>query len=149
MLSEHQQQSDNDSELQALDGRITALETKINKVADIIIDTPSKALAGRLTAFESELDDLVKQQHTLTVETTLAPDFITDDEDTLLEDSTLLQAALVKCGYEIVSHTDGSLTVIIDGVTYSYTVLKGFKKNGVSAYKTRLVDDNLKLCTWL
>lgn len=149
LLSEHQQQSDNDSELQALDGRITALKAKINKVADIIIDTPSKALGERLTAFESELDDLVKKRHALTVEATLAPDFLTDDEDTLLEDSTLLQAALVKCGYEIVSHTDGSLTVTIDGVTYSYSVLKGFKKNGVSAYKTRLVDDGLNICTWL
>ena len=118
-------------------------------MADIVIETPSKALQKRLTTFENELEDLVKQRHTLTVETTLAPDFITDDEDTLLEDSTLLQAALVKCGYEIVSHTDGSLTVIIDGVTYSYTVLKGFKKNGVSAYKTRLVDDGLNMCTWL
>lgn len=149
LLLERQQQTDNDSELQALDGLITALEAKVNKVLDILIETPSQRLQKRLTDIESELEKQIKQRHTLTVETTLAPDFITTGEQELLNDEALLSSTLIKCNYEITSHKDGTLAVNFDDVQYKYEVLKGFKKNGVSAYKTRLINHSLNYCTWL
>lgn len=148
LLRDHQQQSDDSSELDALEGEISLLQSSIDRLVDLLIKTESATVEGRLKASEAAMKALLDKQHLMTVEGSMSPDFLPDVETLNLDDKTLLRSALIRCGYKMATNGQGDVTVHVGDKTYKYNVKKGFKKNGLAGYKLRIYDE-LEKVTWI
>ncbi|WP_105213674.1 recombinase family protein [Pseudoalteromonas sp. T1lg22] len=154
MLRQHRQDNNDEAELQALDGEIALVKSKLKNIEKALERVVTDGLLDSLESFQKDLDSLEGKRLLLEGGSSFTVDFITDEEEPLLADEELLRASLIKCGYKIVCDSKGIVTVYTnfcgtDGIESTYKVLKGFKKNGAAAYKTRIEDTWSRACFWL